>query len=194
MNCNFITSGRNLGCKDSVSGLKAIYFASYDDLDYENVAFDATNTDEVETWTPAAALNLYKYELKGANGFETGINSSRDNGTTFFEGKLSIQLKKQDVATHKNIKLLSFGRPRIIVRTMTDQFFLMGLEQGADVTGGTVSSGQALGDFNGYSLEFTSQETIPSPFMKCATEAELKTLFNTVADGSGDDAVIVGEV
>lgn len=194
MNCNFITSGRNLGCKDSVSGLKAIYFASYDDLDYENVEFDATNTDEVETWTPATALNLYKYELKGANGFENSINSSRDNGTTFFEGKLSIQLKKQDVSTHKNIKLLSFGRPRIIVRTMTDQFFLMGLEQGADVTGGTVSSGQSLSDFNGYSLEFTSQETIPSPFMKCATEAELKTLFNTVADGSGDDAVIVGEV
>ena len=108
MSCNFITSGRNLGCKDSVSGLKAIYFASYDDLDYQNVAFDATNTDEVETWTPATALNLYKYELKGANGFETTINSSRENGTTFFEGKLNIQLKKQDVATHKAIKLLSF--------------------------------------------------------------------------------------
>lgn len=197
MSCNFITSGRNLGCKDSVSGLKAIYFASYDDLDYENVAFnqtDAGHEDEVETWTPATALNLYKYELKGANGFETTINSSRENGTTFFEGKLNVQLKKQDVATHKAIKLLSFSRPRIIVRTMTDQFFLMGLEQGADVTGGSVASGQSLSDFNGYSLEFTSQETIPSPFMKCATEAELKTLFNTVADGSGDDAVIVGEV
>lgn len=194
MSCSFITSGRNLGCKDSVSGLKAIYFVKYSDLDYENVEFDATNTDEVEKWTPATQLSMYKYELKGANGFETTINSSRENGTTFFEGKLNIQLKKQDVATHKAIKLLSFGRPRVIVRTMTDQFFLMGLEQGADVTGGSVSTGQALGDFNGYSLELTSMETIPSPFMKCADEAELKVLFNTVNDGSGDDAIIVGEV
>ena len=190
MSCN-ITVGRGLSCKDSVSGLKAIYIVNYDDLDYENVAFDATNTDEVETWTPASQLNMYKYELKGANGFETTIESSRENGTTVFNGALSIQLKKQDVATHKTIKLLAYGRPRIIVRTMTNQFFLMGLEQGADVEGGSISTGQAMTDFNGYSLNFVSSETIPSPFIKASTEAELKVVFNTVADGSGDDAVIV---
>ena len=67
----------------------------------------------------------------------------------------------------------------------------MGLEQGADVEGGTISTGQAMTDFNGYSLNFVSSETIPSPFIKASTEAELKTVFNTVADGSGDDAVIV---
>ena len=190
MSCN-ITVGRGLSCKDSVSGLKSIYIINYDDLDYENVAFDSTNTDEVETWAPATQLNMYKYELKGANGFETTIESSRENGTTVFNGALSIQLKKQDVATHKTIKLLAYGRPRIIVRTMTNQFFLMGLEQGADVESGTISTGQAMTDFNGYSLNFVSSETIPSPFIKASTEAELKTVFNTVADGSGDDAVIV---
>lgn len=190
MSCN-ITVGRGLSCKDSVSGLKAIYIVNYDDLDYENVAFDATNTDEVETWTPATQLNMYKYELKGANGFETTIESSRENGTTVFNGALSIQLKKQDVATHKTIKLLAYGRPRIVVRTMTNQFFLMGLEQGADVEGGSISTGQAMTDFNGYSLNFVSSETIPSPFIKCSTEAELKVVFNTASDGSGDDAVIV---
>jgi len=189
-NCNIVV-GRGLSCKDSVSGLKAIYIVNYDDLDYENVAFDATNTDEVETWTPATQLNMYKYELKGANGFETSIESSRENGTTVFNGALSIQLKKQDVATHKTIKLLAYGRPRIVVRTMTNQFFLMGLEQGADVESGTISTGQAMTDFNGYSLNFVSSETIPSPFIKASTEAELKVVFNTVADGSGDDAVIV---
>ena len=190
MSCN-ITVGRGLSCKDSVSGLKSIYIINYDDLDYENVAFDATNTDEVESWTPATQLNMYKYELKGANGFETTIESSRENGTTVFNGALSIQLKKQDVATHNTIKLLSYGRPRLVIRTMTNQFFLMGLEQGADVEGGSISTGQAMTDFNGYSLNFVSSETIPSPFIKCSTEAELKTVFNTVADGSGDDAVIV---
>jgi len=190
MSCS-ITVGRGLSCKDSVSGLKSIYIINYDDLDYENVAFDSTNTDEVETWTPATQLNMYKYELKGANGFETTIESSRENGTTVFNGALNIQLKKQDVATHKTIKLLAYGRPRIIVRTMTNQFFLMGLEQGADVESGTISTGQEMTDFNGYSLNFVSSETIPSPFIKASTEAELKTVFNTVADGSGDDAVIV---
>ena len=134
---------------------------------------------------------MYKYELKGANGFEVLFRSSRENGTTVFNGALNIQLKKQDVATHKTIKLLAYGRPRIVVRTMTNQFFLMGLEQGADVESGSISTGQEMTDFNGYSLNFVSSETIPSPFIKASTEAELKTVFNTVADGSGDDAVIV---
>lgn len=190
MSCT-ITSGRTLSCKDSVSGLKSIYIINYDDLSYENIEFDATNTDEVEKWNPATQLTMYKYELKGANSMETTVNSSRESGTTFFETALNIQLKKQDVATHKTIKLLAYGRPRIVCRSMTNQFFLMGVEQGSDLIGGTISSGQNLGDFNGYSMNFQSQETLPSPFLKCGTEAELKVLFNTVIDGSGDDAIIL---
>ena len=182
-----ITNGRIEECKDSVSGLKAVYFINYDDLDSDDVTYDVTNTDLIDTWAPASPINLYKYELKGNNSFETTINSSRENGTTFFEQTLSIQLKRQDIATHKNVKLLAFGRPRIVVRSMTDQFFLMGLDQGSDVTGGTVSSGSALGDFNGYSLTFTAMEVSPANFLDCSTEAALATLF---ASG-GTDATIV---
>jgi hypothetical protein len=136
------------------------------DLDTSNITYDAVNTDAIETWIPAAALDLFKYELKGANSFETTINSSRENGTTFFEQTLTVQFKKQDIATHKNIKMLAYGRPRIVVRSMTDQFFLMGLDQGADVTAGTISSGSALGDFNGYGLTFTAQEGKPCELLR----------------------------
>ena len=56
----------------------------------------------------------------------TTINASRDNGTTFFSQELVVNLKRQDVVTHKQVKLLAYGRPRIIARSMTDQFFLLG--------------------------------------------------------------------
>jgi len=189
MSCD-ITNGRIEQCKDSVSGLKAIYFINYDDLDSDDVVYDATNTDVIDTWQPAAALSMYKYELKStANSFTTAINTSRDNGTTFFEQTLVINLKRQDFATHKNIKLLAYGRPRIVVRSMTDQFFLMGLDQGADMASGQISSGSDLGSFNGYeSLTFVAQEEVPANFIDVSTEAALATAF---ADGGGTDAVIV---
>jgi len=187
MSCD-ITNGRIEQCKDSVSGLKAIYFINYDDLNSDDVIYDNTDTDLITDWTPASALSLYKYELIGANSFETTINSSRDNGTTFFQQTLTIQLKRQDVTTHKNVKLLAYGRPRIVVRTMTDQFFLMGLTQGADVTAGTVSSGSALGDFNGYNLTFEAMEVSPANFLYVTDENGLKVLFET---GAGADATIV---
>ena len=48
MSCE-ITNGRLEQCKDSVSGLKAIYFINYDDLDPSNITYDSTNTDAIET-------------------------------------------------------------------------------------------------------------------------------------------------
>jgi hypothetical protein len=187
-----ITSGRIEQCKDSVSGIKSIYIVNYDKLNSDSVVY-STATDEedvIDTWAPIedVALNLYKFELKStANSFTTAINSSRDNGTTFFTQTLVANFKRQDAVTTKQIKLLSWGRPRIVVRSMTDQFFLMGLDQGADVSAGEISTGAALGDFNGYSLTFTAEEELPANFIDCSTEAALKTAFATT---SGTDAVI----
>jgi hypothetical protein len=189
MSCD-IANGRVEACKDAISGLLNIYFINYGDLPVptaSNPTYDAVNTDVIQTWVPDAQLSLYKYELKGANGFEQTIQTSRDNGTTFFEQVLTVQLKKQDAITHKNVKLLAYGRPRIVVETRDHQYFLAGLDQGCDVTAGTVSSGTAMGDFNGYNLTFTGMEKLPANFLECTTEAELQALFN---DGT-DDAIIV---
>ena len=189
-----ISNGRIEQCKDSVSGLKSIFIINYDKLNSDSVTYlTATGSEDViEAWTPiddATPLNLYKFELKSTtNSFTTAIESSRDNGTTFFSQTLVAALKRQDAATTKNVKLLAYGRPRIVVRTMTDQFFLMGLDQGADVSAGEISSGAALGDFNGYSLTFLAQEEMPANFLDCSNEAGLKVLFATV---SGAEAVIV---
>ena len=188
MSCD-IANGRLEACKDAISGLLNIYFANYGDLSTGDITYSGTAGEEdvINAWQPASQLSLYKYELKGGNGFEQTIQTSRDNGTTFFEQVLTVQLKKQDIATHKNVKLLAYGRPRIVVETRDHQFFLAGLDQGCDVTAGTVSSGTAMGDFNGYNLTFTAMEKIPANFLDCSDEAGLASLFN---DGT-DDALIV---
>jgi hypothetical protein len=54
---------------------------------------------------------------------------------------------------------------------------MVGLDQGADVTAGSISSGTAMGDFNGYNLTFTAMEKIPANFINCTTETQLKTVF-----------------
>jgi hypothetical protein len=191
MSCD-ITHGRVEECKDSVSGLKAIYIINYDDLNEDTATFDTGTPgeeDELVTWTPASALTMYKYELKStANALNTTINASRDNGTTFFAQELVVNLKRQDVVTHKQVKLLSYGRPRIIARSMTDQFFMLGFAQGCDVSAGTIGTGAALGDFNGYQLTFMAEEELPPLFIAATNEAQLATAF---ADGAATDAVIV---
>ncbi len=192
-----ITHGRIEECKDSVSGLKAIYIINFDELNEDTAVFDTTTDqeDQLDTWIPVdtvSPLNIYKYELKStANALNTTINASRDNGTTFFTQELVVNLKRQDVVTHKQVKLLSYGRPRIIARSMTDQFFLLGFAQGCDVSAGTIGTGAALGDFNGYQLTFTAEEELPPLFIDCNKEEDPTTGLDAVFNNGTDDANIV---
>ena len=190
MSCD-IAHGRLEACKDGVSGLDAIYIINYGDFNPDpstlggDVTYSTTAGYEDTISDIANISNVYKFELKGANSFEQTIQSSRDNGTTFFEQVLTVQLKRQDVATHKTIKLLAYGRPVIIVRTRGNEFFIAGLQRGMDVTAGTVSSGTAMGDFNGYSLTFTGMENIPANFLNTSSESDLAaTILNgaTIVD------------
>ena len=180
MSCD-ISHGRQEPCKDVVGGLRNIYFINYGDFDgTTDVTYDTTvGYEDVITAIGGNINNIYKYELKGTNSFETTITSSRENGTTFFEQVLSIQLKKQDQITHKQIKLLSYGRPNVVVETNNGDFFIAGLVRGMDVTAGTISNGTALGDMTGYSLTLTGQEAVPANWLDCNTEAQLVALLGS---------------
>ena len=187
MSC-LIANGRTEQCKDSISGLQAIYFVNFaitaDDVTYSGTSPDFGDDIIGIAGGPTTDItSLYKYELKGANTFEQTIQSSRENGTTFFEQTLTIQMKRQDVATHKNVKFLAYGRPHIVVHTRSNQWFIMGLFEGADVNAGKVSTGTQYGDFNGYELTFVANEKLPANFLTdgsgndLADETELATLF-----------------
>jgi hypothetical protein len=174
MSCD-LANGRLEPCKDVVGGLDAVYFVNFGD--YSGITYDGTNADIIDS--VAGVTNLYKFELKGTNSFTQVVNSSRENGTTFVEQTLSIQLKKQDAGTHKNVKLLAYGRPHIVVRNRNNQFFFAGLTYGMEITTANIDSGTAMADFNGYTLTFVGTEKIPANFIDVASESALATAFGT---------------
>ena len=157
-----ISTGRIEQCKDSVAGLQAVYFINY------NTGSFTTNADDVITSFPSGSV-AYKYELKGANNYVKTVNTSRDNGTTFFSQALSIQLKRLDSTMTKEFKLLAYGRPKIVIHTRNGEAFLAGILEGCDMTAGTIASGQAYGDLVGYTATFTGNEKLPANFVSGST-------------------------
>lgn len=150
MSCD-LGNGRLEVCKDSIGGLDAVYFINFGDFNPDvDVTYDGTNPDIITAI--ANVSNCYKFQLKGTNSFTETITSDRNNGTTFFSQELSITLKKQDATTTKMVKLLSYGRPHIIVRGRDNTYRIAGLKRGMDVTAGTIVSGAEAGDLNGYTL------------------------------------------
>jgi hypothetical protein len=158
-----LTLGRKEPCKDVVGGIRAVYFTDFGDLG----TITLTN-DEIMSGT----FTAFKYEVKGNSSFEQNITSSRENGTTFFEQTLNLTLHKLSKEDNKELKLIAFGRPHIAVEDYNGNVFLMGREHGADVSGGTIVTGAAMGDLSGYTLTLSAMETLPANFVASPTAAD----------------------
>lgn len=175
-----ISLGRALKCKDSVAGIAWVGFVNNGDL--TGVTYDATNTDVIETVTGTPTAYIWK--TKEGSTFTQNIVSSRENGTSVFEQVLELKFPKLTTADHKQIKLLVYGNPLCVVGDNNGNIFIAGLERGMDVTGGTIVTGTALGDFSGYTLTLTGMEKVPANFMEATDFTSLATAGFTVTQGA----------
>jgi len=153
-----LTTGRKVPCKSAVGGLKTVYFADYGTLG------DATIVGG-EVTALAGSPALFQFDIKGNSSLETAINSSRENGTTFYESTLNLTLTFLEKATQEELKLIAHARPHVFVEDYNGNYFVMGLEHGAEVTGGSIVSGAAMGDLSGFTLTLVAQETAPPYFI-----------------------------
>jgi len=163
-----ITLGRGISCKDQVGGLANIYYINYGDVS----GYTYTG-DVIDTVTGGGAITAYKWELKGVSTFSEVFNSSRETGTSSVEQTLVLSLKTQSSVDHKEIKLMTHGRGRIVIEDHNGNFRLMGLEHGAEVTTANASSGAAMNDGSGYEITLVATEKIYANFMAATNETEL---------------------
>jgi len=157
MACN-VTSGRVLPCKAGYGGIKAAYFFDLDALGA------LTYTDGVIT-AVAGTPTVYEYDVKNTSSLETAINSSRETGTTFYEQTLSLTLTYLDAPTQEQIKLIAWGRPSVAVEDYYGNMFIAGLENGMEMTGGTIGTGTQPGDLSGFTMTLVGQEVDPATFI-----------------------------
>jgi len=153
-----ISLGRTEQCKDSVGGLAAVYFVNWGDASSYTIVED-------EITAVLGTPNAYKYELKGTSTFSQTVTSSRENGTTFTDQVISLNLKKLSSADNKQLKLLSYGRPQVIVEDNNGNRFLAGLTKGVDLNSATISTGAAMGDASGYQIEMQGMEPNAANFI-----------------------------
>ena len=159
-----LTLGRNEVCKESIGGLQGVYFINYVTGSFTESSAQTATPMGLLTGVPSGSI-LYYYELKGTSAYTETVNTSRENGTTFFSQELTLNLKKLTNEMTTQLKLMAYGRPQIIVWTNNGDAFLVGKKEGSDMTGGTIQTGGALGDLYGYSLTFTGMEQFPAQFL-----------------------------
>jgi len=109
-----------------------------------------------------STVNVFQYDLRpNLSSVTVNINSDPATGTTFFEQTLSLTLQKLTVAQTNELKLISYNRSQVFVLDNNDNVFLLGMDNGCDISGGTAVTGAAKGDMTGFTLELRAEEKDP---------------------------------
>ena len=157
-----LTTGVAIRCKNSNGGLRKVYLASFDSLG------TATKDSDDAVTGFSGSPSWYEYDLVGsANTYSETFASNEDAGTSTSEQTLTIQLPKLDKRTSKELKLILWGRPHVVVEDNNGNQFVVGLENG--VTGSIdAGTGGAMSDLNGYTLTLTGREKEFASFLTSA--------------------------
>lgn len=169
MACSLTLTGRSLPCRDALGGVKKVWIGEFSDGLWDSVA-----SGEIADST--SALDLYDFvSPKNTSSLTQTVNASVENGTVFYTQVLSLVLNKPVAADITELQNLAKGRMAIVVQDNNDNYFVLGHTRGAELTGGSIATGTALGDLNGYTLEFTGEEAIPAPFLDYASASDPST-------------------
>ena len=101
---------------------------------------------------------------RGSGSLTQTVTSNIEAGTVYFDQVLSATFNKLDAADIVEISNITKGRMAVIVQDTNDNYFVMGNKNGVEASGGTVQTGTAAGDQNGFTLELSAQEVSAAPF------------------------------
>jgi len=154
-----LTQGYTLDCKDSIGGIKAVWFIAAGDVS------SMTEVSGVVTAiTKASGKVFYKYQLvKNSSSLTENINANIQNGTIFYAQELAIMLNKMQANTRNEILLLAKNNLIAVVEDANGKYWLLGKQNGLDITAGSSATGTAQADKNGYALTFSGGEKELAP-------------------------------
>tara|TARA_R110000782_G_scaffold47381_4_gene104215 strand:- start:2684 stop:3271 length:588 start_codon:yes stop_codon:yes gene_type:complete len=172
MACTSLTKGRGLDCNRISGGVKFIYFGVLDQFTapIETVGLPVTAGEVTDL--EMGANDLYRYTMPlGVASITDTIVGSRENGTIYYTPTAQVLFNRISKEDQNQIKLL--GATKLVVFAQlnqqttlgTDIIVAMGVVNGMELNAGTIDSGAAWGDKNGYTLTFDGMEASPMPIV-----------------------------
>lgn len=156
-----LTTGYTLDCRDSIGGIKEVYF-----MELSNVSGTTVASGTVTAIVKATGKRFFKYEQEiNTADFTEDDKYSRENGTLYFEQKLSLVFNKYTAALMQELLLLAKNRlvALVVMKDGTNRY--LGYLNGLMVSEGQYTGGKAMGDRNGKTITLMGEETSPAYFV-----------------------------
>lgn len=163
MSC-LIDKGRGYFCQGQVGGIKQIFLANwYEPNKITGVTADAS-TGVVSALTTAGSLDFFQFDLdRQTSSFNQTITTG-GGGAVNYEQALDIHLSHDSEESWARMQNVVEGIFQCIVLDNNGVYYLLGVDNGIDVTGGTYAHGGdvAYSDYVGYILQMIGSEPFPA--------------------------------
>lgn len=156
MSCaSYTLSGLAVGCKDSIGGIKKVWFAP---------AGVQTSVSQNVLTINASDIDKFKvYELRRATSSMTStLNTSETSGNSFTT-ELTLQFLKQETSKRLEVMALFMNELVGVVKDGNGKYWYLGYDYPLEATAGTAETGTAMTDLNGYNLTI-SDSSIELPY------------------------------
>lgn len=145
-------------------------------IELGNISSLTESSGTITTITKVAGKIFRRYQqTQEVANFQEDIVGNIQNGTLYYDQKGTLVINKQQVAVRNEILLLAKNPLVIVIRDKNETYRLYGRTQGMLLLTGTASTGTALGDRNGYQLNFQGKEAELAPFVSAAAILTLQT-------------------
>jgi hypothetical protein len=156
MACTTIVQGSSIDCLNSIGGIEEIYITEFTNVPQGNIT---ASSGVISAMSCSSGKKFFTFQLKKQTAESTeSIVSNVENGTLYFEQKITFTLPKQSASLRYTLKTLAENRCMVITKDRNGIIKLYGQTTGCDISESSFSTGKTFGDFNGATISLTGME------------------------------------
>lgn len=179
MACERLSSGRCRSTCHNIGGIKGVWMANIEDVDFSTMTETSGEITELELETGTGIAWFYFQPNKYSSNW-TDEAQSGDNGLTGWLQTLNLVFSKNETALRDTVNELAQSEVIAIVENADGTMWYLGEEgNGLLTTTATSNSGTAASDLNGWTLALTSTCSEPAKVVNPGAESDLKTALTS---------------
>jgi hypothetical protein len=155
---NIITEGIEVLCDNNAGGILSIYVTDKCNI----TGYTETVDGIIDSIDMEIGTQFYKIETQRLTAsLEENETNNIDNGSKFFDQILNLVVARRDVARRNAIASYGAGQKDLVfvIEDSNNTLWVGGIEEGMKLLTNTSGSGTKKEDLNGYTIQFTGQES-----------------------------------
>ena len=157
-------------CKKSVGGIKEMYYVPKEGIEYFH--YDVEETDMIDYILLKDNAQFQSIEfLHDSGSITTTYTYDPNTGNANYKTEI-----KGNISNYDNMWNLGHdvegGEYVVVYKDMNDYYYIVGLNNPVEVTNYTQTTGANLGEFNGYEVTFTCDDS--EDVLRCVVGDEMK--------------------